>query len=277
MKGGLLRPIIFAEMELFAICRRLRLAKRWFISLLYLCLALSPAWAGKMPPGSFLCHPVTRLDDLLLQFEHNALVRERYVRLYASPPSHIRRAFAKMRLTRLSQDRILRVFYVHPGEVIGYKLRRVRRGTQVLTQTNGSPALIAACGNPVRTDLEVEHMPPKEREKLIVPEFEPTEPLHPLPGSPEETLYAAFGGGDTMDERDDTAFLFAPPNLSAPFDLVLWANFLDPLGIPRASSERPRTPEPSVVLLVLSMGIASGLWGRRLGKCTAQRATVCGC
>lgn len=225
-----------------------------------------------MPPGSFLRKPVTRTEELLRQFECDALVRERYVRLYARPPSHIHRAFVRMKLTSLSRDRILRVFYVHPGEIIGYKLRRVRRGTKIFTQSNGQPALIAACGNPVRADLEVERMPPKEQEKLIVLEFEPTEPLVPPPDSPAATIYAALSGGNVTDGGVDMAIfaLLSPSTPSAPSDPVRLAYDLDPPGNYRRHLERPRTPEPGIVPWVLSIVIMGELWWRRRRKHRTQ-------
>ncbi|HXG23277.1 MAG TPA: hypothetical protein VNJ09_01885 [Chthonomonadales bacterium] len=249
-------------------CSRLQPMSSLFIGLITLFLATPSACAGKMPPGSFLRKPVNCAEELLHQFERDALVRKRYVCLYARPPSYIRRAFVKMKLTSLSRDRILQVFYVHPGEIIGYKLRRVRRGTKVFVQSNGLPALIAACGNPVQADLEVERIPPTEQEKLIVLEFEPTEPLVPPPDSPVATIYAAFGGEDEIGDGVDMVLsaLLAPPVPSAPSDIIRPVFNLDPPANNRHRSERPRTPEPGIFPLVLSIGIVGSCWWRRVRK-----------
>jgi hypothetical protein len=109
----------------------------------------SPATA---PRGSFLTRPAISVADLLKRLD-DPLVRARYSRLFHLSPEMVRLAFGKMHLTRMPAARNFQVWYVHPGEQIGYKLRRVRKGTLIFAMPDGTPALVRLCGNPLRATL----------------------------------------------------------------------------------------------------------------------------
>lgn len=103
-----------------------------------------------MPPGAFLHQPATTVEALNRQVQTDKLVAERYARLYGMSPEMVRSAFSKMQLSTLNEDHIYEVHYVHPGEKIGFKLRRVRRGTPIYRLPDGTPALVRVCGNPIK-------------------------------------------------------------------------------------------------------------------------------
>lgn len=103
-----------------------------------------------MPPGAFLHQPAPDIITLNRQIQKDPLVAQRYARLYNMSPEMVRNAFSQMRLSTLSEDHVYEVHYVHSGEIIGYKVRRVRKGTAVYRLPDGTPALVRVCGNPIR-------------------------------------------------------------------------------------------------------------------------------
>jgi hypothetical protein len=110
------------------------------------------AQAGaKMPPGAFLHQPAPDIATLNRQVQNDPLVAARYARLYNMSPGMVRAAFSKMRLSTLTEDQVFEVHYVHAGEKIGYKVRRVRKGTAIYRMPDGTPALVRVCGNPIKT------------------------------------------------------------------------------------------------------------------------------
>lgn len=121
--------------------------------ILVFCAALvggaQSAYAG-MPPGAFLQRPAPTVEALNRQVQTDPLVAARYARLYGMSPEMVRMAFSRMRLSALTEDHIYEVHYVHPGEKIGYKLRRVPKGTAVYRMPDGTPALVRVCGNPLK-------------------------------------------------------------------------------------------------------------------------------
>jgi len=81
------------------------------------------------------------------------VVRARFSRIFHLSPEMVRLAFSRMHLTRMPTTTTLQVWYVHPGERIGYKVLRVRKGTPIFALPDGTPALIQICGNPMRADI----------------------------------------------------------------------------------------------------------------------------
>jgi hypothetical protein len=136
------------------------------------------AYAGtQMPSGSFLRQPAPDTVALNRALHTEPLVATRYARVFRQSPQALRKAFAQMVLTRLSQDRVLRVYYVHAGETIGYRVRRVRRGTPVYALRDGTPVLAQVCGNPLRSELSVPEMLLPPEQTAHIPLFDPNEPL----------------------------------------------------------------------------------------------------
>jgi hypothetical protein len=150
------------------------------------CPGGSATAAPRMPVGAFLRHPAPTVDALNRQLRTDPLVCTRYARLYKMSPEMVKQAFAHMRLATLPEDRILAVHYVYPGEKIKYKLRRVKKGTPVYLLSDGSPALVRVCGNPVKAVLgEAKNYPgPVTGKPSLIPEFVENEALTPIPAAP---------------------------------------------------------------------------------------------
>lgn len=83
-----------------------------------------------------------------------------------------------MRLITLKHDAVFQVHYVHPGEHLGYRLRRVRKGTKVFATPDGTPIVAQVCGNPLRSSPGVSMMNyAVEAGRLTnIPDFAPDEP-----------------------------------------------------------------------------------------------------
>ncbi len=143
-----------------------------------------------MPPGAFLRSPVSSIDMLNRELRTDTLVVSRYSRLLRLAPDMVRATFAQLHLTHLQKDMTLEVHYVHAGETMGAKVRRVRKGTAVFALPNGTPVLAQVCGNPLRAigqpikqlvmRSEVVQSEPNGANMAAIddaPEFDPTEPI----------------------------------------------------------------------------------------------------
>ncbi|MCS6775198.1 MAG: hypothetical protein RMJ43_13535 [Chloroherpetonaceae bacterium] len=148
-----------------------------------LCMLPGTSVARPLPPGSFLRRPAPGAGALQHALRTDPVVAQRYMRTFQVSAQELRATFAQLRLIRLPQDRVFRVHYVHRGEVIGYRVRRVRRGTPVYALRDGTPVLVQVCGNPLQVALPVPEMllPPLQR--LSILDFTPDEPLPPLQSS----------------------------------------------------------------------------------------------
>ncbi len=146
-----------------------------------------------MPPGAFLRNPVSDVDALSRELREDSVAVSRYSHKLHLSPAIVRANFAHLHLTRLKRDIIMEVCYVHPGERIGVKVRRVRKGTVVFSLPNGTPVLAQVCGNPLhklaglnrRGKRSIVSPFTKKRRRADIPDFDPSEPLDPpqRPGS----------------------------------------------------------------------------------------------
>lgn len=157
-----------------------------------------------MPRGSYLRKPAPTVAALCVQVKNDPLVMERYSRLFRMTPPLVRGAFAQLRLSRMKSDQISRVYYAHPNEKLGYRLRRVKKGTLVFVLPDGSPALVQICGNPLRADLKYKRGTIVEG-RHIIKDFSPLDEDEARAAGPmelDETMGAlqtadagGFGGG----------------------------------------------------------------------------------
>ncbi|MCW3100960.1 MAG: hypothetical protein JWL77_6578 [Chthonomonadaceae bacterium] len=178
-----------------------------------------------MPPGAFLHQPAPNVAALNRQVQTDRLVAERYARLYGMSPDMVRSAFSKLQLSTLSEDHIYEVHYVHPGEKIGYKLRRVRKGTVIYRMPDGTPALVRVCGNPIRATHPKAvrgafRRAPEPGQPESALDFQPYEPLEasaspsPVP-SPEMRVGEPYTGFVPLtDLPGPTEIPFTPDVLS---------------------------------------------------------------
>ncbi len=191
-----------------------------FTACLGLIVAAQIAHAGSnMPPGAFLHQPAPDIAALNRQVQSDRLVAERYARLYNMSPEMVRAAFSKMKLSVLSEDHVYEVHYVHPGEQIGYKIRRVRKGTAIYRMPDGTPALVKVCGNPIRATQPravrgAFRRAPELGEPEAALDFQPFEPLE----APAEA-----GPITAADMRDAEPFggFIESPGLPGPSEIPI--------------------------------------------------------
>lgn len=129
-----------------------------------------------MPTGAFLRRPAPSVQALNKQLASDKRVQIRFARLFRMSPEMVRMAFRQMRMARLKEDRVLQIYYVHPGEHIGYKLRRLKKGSWIYVLSDGTPALAQVCGNPIRRVLTAHRSAPQTRLVSSGPGFQPFAP-----------------------------------------------------------------------------------------------------
>ncbi|MBS1722614.1 MAG: hypothetical protein JSS66_06345 [Armatimonadetes bacterium] len=142
---------------------------------LFLCamLVAAPAFAQKMPPGSFLTKPATNLSEL----QTDALVVPalgRYEFFYGITKRELAAGLQLLRLVRSSEGKRTKVWYCRPGH-FGSASRWVPKGTLVWVWPSGEWAFLASCGNPVSKTWPTFPSSPS----VVVPVSEPVETLRP--------------------------------------------------------------------------------------------------
>jgi hypothetical protein len=140
------------------------------------------AQSPHMPLGSFLRKPAATPAELAEQTANDPIVLGRYVQAFHIAPQELIRAFANLRGGYMPDDKVYEVHYVHPGEEVGYRLRRVRRGTPIWVSPDGMPVLVRVCGNPLRSGPNdaLANAGAQVGRLNTVPDFEPDEPLDSL-------------------------------------------------------------------------------------------------
>lgn len=157
----------------------MRVRKRLSVGVIGLSIVGTSAGAQqtRMPIGSYLKNPATTTPALTRQVGSDPTVMKRYVTTFHLPPSTIKSAFARLKLIHLTKDGIYQVHYVHPGEHLGYRVRRVRKGTLVYATSDGTPILAQVCGNPLRSSPNRELLNAgNQNGRSTVPDFQPNEP-----------------------------------------------------------------------------------------------------
>lgn len=173
-------------------------------------LSIGNACAVKhMPTGSFLQSPARSRQELCRELQKDKLVRKRYSRVFQATPQNVIASFKTLHLARLPQNRKFKVYYVHKGEVIGYKVRTIKRGVEVFALSNGEPVLLGVCGNPLRNKLPLVRkqvitvLPPK----ITLPQKTLQEALAPMMSS-SLVLPPQFTGS-ILDHANDPSNLWS--------------------------------------------------------------------
>gem|GEM_PF-2586742 len=162
-----------------------------------------------LPPGSFLRSPVLSRQELCKELQKDKLVRTRYSRVFQLTSHNILDAFKTLHLAKLPKNMKFKVYYVHKGEVIGYKVRTIKRGESVFALPNGEPVLLGICGNPLRNKLPLVRkqvkaiLPPK----ITLPQKTLQEALAPMM-SPSLALPPQFTGS-ILDHANDPGNLWS--------------------------------------------------------------------
>lgn len=132
----------------------------------------------RLPQGSFINVPCQTVEALVSHVQRNSVVAARYARVFHMSPAAVVEAFKQLKVGTMPEDRITRVYFVH-GWTIGYRVRRVKKGTPIFTMPDDTPALVLVCGNPLVTTP----VPPLLSQPI--PEFGPTFEEAELPSGPE--------------------------------------------------------------------------------------------
>ena len=170
-----------------------------------------------MPHGAFLRRPVRTASELLQQVKTDPIVSQRYSRLLNMSPQMVRLAFGNMRLTELKTEVVRKIYYVHPGEQIGYRVRRIKKGERVFSYPDGTPIMLQVCGNAVKNaDVIVGRMAAPK-----IKYFSPTEDTvaastqaasyYPLRNSAPETELTAASPSDFVVESEAAPFTRPAP------------------------------------------------------------------
>ena len=181
-----------------------------------------------MPPGAFLHQPAPDITALNRQIQKDPLVAERYARLYKMSPDMVRSAFSKMHISTLAEDHIYEVHYVHPGERIGYKIRRMRKGTAVYRMPDGTPALVRVCGNPIRATKPTAvrgafRRAPEFGQPESALDFQPYEPL-------EASLTPSPVPAEGLREGEFSSEFVESPGLPGPTEIPITPIDLGPVA-----------------------------------------------
>src|SRR5690348_5466969 len=99
-----------------------RAGGRLALGVLLLCAERAGVEASvrSLPRWSYLRQPVATVSDLKRQLLRDPLVASRYARLFHLSPKLVTAAFSHLQVRRLHRTMLLRVYYVHPGERLGY-------------------------------------------------------------------------------------------------------------------------------------------------------------
>lgn len=211
----------------------------------------------RMPPGAFLHHPARSLKSLNRQIQNDPLVTQRYARIYRLSPEMVKVAFANMHLGVLTEDHIYEIHYVHPGEKIGYKVRRVRKGTAVYRMPDGTPALVKVCGNPIRAK-----QPTAVRGAFLrAPEF--AQPETALDFQPYEALEAPANAAPVVvnNVRDAEPFagFIESPAIPGPTEIPITPIELPAAAIPATAVHAVSSFANAVPAILAPLGALAGL------------------
>ena len=221
-------------------------------------LVAFPAVAHAMPEGAFLKHPVYSVSGLRHELR-DASTLALYQKAFGATKADLQQQFGKLHLTSLRHDAVMRVYYRSKDAHWGYRTRRVRRGTRIFADRNGTAVLIRVCGNPVKTRVADE-----EVTNATIPDFSPDEPMASvIPSSPLQLGENRMSAPSLTD-----ADLLTRPEVAeaVPSDLERGTANLIP--------STPGSPEPSVNLA--SPGVMGGNPGfslTRLGRLPLWIAT----
>jgi hypothetical protein len=133
-----------------------------------------------MPVGSYLTRPALTKDQLVEQINNDPIVMARYRRVFNNrTQEEIKRQLSKLHLTQLTTDHISEVWFTRPDGEIGFRERRVKKGTYVYANDEGTPILVQVCGNPLHKVLAAPEPLAAPKQTSSIQEFLEDEPLPP--------------------------------------------------------------------------------------------------
>jgi len=149
-----------------------------------------------MPRGAYLRRPAPTALSLVHQVTTDPIVRRRYERAWSLPAESVLAKFRGVRLSRMTQPKVMKVYYFRPATGIwGYRLRRVNKGCAIFRHPDGSPFLVQVCGNPLQpAPSHPQNLP--QSVATTVKDFDPQESLSAdlvmetptISGSPDSSI-----------------------------------------------------------------------------------------
>ena len=102
----------------------------------------------RMPTGSFLLRPALSRAQLVNQVRNSPVEMHRFEAVFHTTAHNVLVKLSELRLQKLPADRVLDVYFIHPGNHIAHRGYTVKKGTLVWVDAAGNPVLIKMCGNP---------------------------------------------------------------------------------------------------------------------------------
>ncbi|MDE2125171.1 MAG: hypothetical protein KGJ62_01105 [Armatimonadetes bacterium] len=113
----------------------------------------------RMPTGSFLLRPALSRQQLVNQVRNSPVEMHRFEAVFHLSAHNVLVKLSELRLAKLPADRVMDVYFIHPGNHIAHRGYTVKRGTLVWLDAAGNPVLIKMCGNPCTVLKGVAMMP----------------------------------------------------------------------------------------------------------------------
>ncbi len=109
-----------------------------------------PPYRKTVPPGSYVTKPARTDDAVYRQAITRPAILQRYQYAWKTSPEETLQRLHGLKLTRLAQPGVYRVYYTRANGAWGYKVRSVPAGTWVYALPETSrPIMLQVCGNPV--------------------------------------------------------------------------------------------------------------------------------
>ena len=185
----------------------------WIVSIVMVLVASAFAQPDL---NSFLNDGVSSKAELIAQVKRDPVVMDRFMRHYGMTRAEVIAFLDTLHVDTIKQEGVYGVYSVPEGGKIRLNLRRLKKGHRVFARPDGTPELIALCGNPLSlgpkevvalnrtpvtsTEVVAEEVPVQIMTE-VSPEFEPMAAVTPTEPSytfttPEETpIPIPIGGG----------------------------------------------------------------------------------
>jgi hypothetical protein len=268
-------------------------------SLLGCVLLLLPVQASTqrraVPRGSFLASPAHTTKALLKQFDSNAEVRRRYLKIFGRGREESRRILSRLTPKELSSTHTYPVAYYSESGEWTYRDKVLPKGTRVFVTPEGKPFLKEECGNPLVVSLPYpsgrgmatrppvrlpRSLMPPDITVVVTPHTPPEGPLAPPEGEfwPPIASVPPAGLGHLVTPEGESLFfpegspeLLAQPGVPHGADSPFWLGLLLPLLLLLDDDDLgggppppgPLVPETSSWVMMAAGGVGILAMGRR--------------
>ena len=235
----------------------------WIVSIV---MVLAAGAFAQPDLNSFLNDGVSTKAELIAQVKRDPVVMDRFMRHYGMTRAEVVAFLDTLHVDTIKEEGVYGVYSVPEGGNIRLNLRRLKKGHRIFARADGTPELIALCGNPMTlgpkqivamnrtpitsTEVMAEEVPMQIMTE-VSPEFEPLASVTPVEPTytfttPEETPIQLPIGGSSFN---------------------LWPLALGGLAfLDNGGGGNPPVPEP-MTMAAFGLGVALvGLKRRRASK-----------